>query len=524
MKYIIGLVLSVMIMPALAQSDYWQQEAHYRINVTLSVLNNSLSASLHLRYVNHSPDTLSFIWMHLWPNAYANDSTPMARQFQKINSYEWKRTLRIPGEIDSLHFTVNQQPVQVLSGNDGDEMVRLLLPAPLLPGQEVIIETPFRVRLPNYYSRSGVSGNQFMICQWYPKPAVYDRFGWHPMPYLDQGEFYSEFGSFEVNISVPADFVVAATGQLQTEAELKKYRAIGRNNLLSRNRRERYQAEASSLSPTKTLTFKADSVHDFAWFADRNFIIRYDTLTLASGKSVDVFSYSNDQPGGSWHRSTGFIKRAVHFYSHFIGEYPYPVVQAVEGPQNSNSGGMEYPMITLITMRNADRESLDAVIAHEVGHNWFYGILATNERTWPWMDEGLNTFYELRYEITYYRNVGFIPGAYKTLMTAGSDEEAVDRYFDLMVLQTANYPINTPADSFSNSGQYGLVVYQKAAVWLNMVKSELGWNRFDKAMRDYYHQWRFRHPGPDDFQKALEASGGISLAVYFAMLNQSGSF
>jgi len=175
-------------------------------------------------------------------------------------------------------------------------------------------------------------------------------------------------------------------------------------------------------------------------------------------------------------------------------------------------------------MRNADRESLDAVIAHEVGHNWFYGILATNERTWPWMDEGLNTFYELRYEITYYRNVGFIPGAYKTLMTAGSDEEAVDRYFDLMVLQTANYPINTPADSFSNSGQYGLVVYQKAAVWLNMVKSELGWNRFDKAMRDYYHQWRFRHPGPDDFQKALEASGGISLAVYFAMLNQSGSF
>lgn len=405
-------------------------------------------------------------------------------------------------------------------------MVKLVLPTPLLPGNEMVIETPFRVQLPNYYSRSGAEDGRFIVCQWYPKPAVYDRSGWHPMPYLEQGEFYSEFGNFEVSLTVPSDFVVAATGQLQNTEEQEKYRSLGRINRQRKQGWQIYGEKPLDSDSTKTLTYKAENVHDFAWFADRYFIIRYDSLKTGSGRAIDIFSFADGRIYRSlWGSSTDYIKSAVEFYSKLIGEYPYPVVQAVEGPENHFSGGMEYPMVTLInTSTWGDQESLDGVIAHEVGHNWFYGILGSNERDHPWLDEGLNTYYEWRYRISRYRTVYFVPGINKQAPAAGSDEDAVDRFYDIHPLITSRYPINTPADQFAESTQYFLVVYNKTATWLQMIKSEMGWTRFDKAMQFYFDQWKFRHPGPEDFQKALETSSGISLAVYFALLNQSGSF
>jgi hypothetical protein len=210
------LIIAVLPQIGFSQAAYWQQEVHYNIQVALNDKQHSLNGNLTVNYTNHSPDTLTFIWFHLWPNAYRNSNTAFAKQLAADKSADKKATSTETGYIDSLRFTVNGQTAVTGSDTANIDVVKLMLPQPLLPNQQVTIATPFFVKLPNYYSRSGFNGGQFMICQWYPKPAVYDRTGWHPIPYLDQGEFYSEYGSFRVNITVPAEYVVGATGTLQT--------------------------------------------------------------------------------------------------------------------------------------------------------------------------------------------------------------------------------------------------------------------------------------------------------------------
>ncbi|WP_315816470.1 hypothetical protein [Paraflavitalea speifideaquila] len=203
-----------------AQS-YWQQELDYTIDVTLDDQQNSLNGFLKLRYTNHSPDTLSFIWFHLWPNAYKNDRTAFSDQLLlqgRTDFYFASREQR--GYINRLDFRTNNA---TLSTEDDHpqyiDIIKVMLATPLAPGAQTEITTPFHVKLPKNFSRGGHTGQSYQATQWYPKPAVYDNKGWHPMPYLDQGEFYSEFGTYDVRITVPQNYVVAATGELQNEDE-----------------------------------------------------------------------------------------------------------------------------------------------------------------------------------------------------------------------------------------------------------------------------------------------------------------
>ncbi len=200
-----------------------------------------------------------------------------AKQLATDKTNEKKSGSNETGFIDSLRFTVNGQTAATESDTANIDMVKLVLAQPLLPGQQITIATPFYVKLPNYYSRSGYNGQQFMVCQWYPKPAVYDRTGWHAFPYLDQGEFYSEYGSFKVNITVPAEYVVGATGTLQTQPELSKYKQIGLEN--NRNGKP-VPYKTATPGKLKTLQYFGERIHDFAWFAGKDYVIRYDTLQL----------------------------------------------------------------------------------------------------------------------------------------------------------------------------------------------------------------------------------------------------
>jgi hypothetical protein len=515
-----GLILFFNV--AFAQ-DYWQQEVHYNIDVSLNEKQHTLKGDLSVEYINHSPDTLTYIWFHLWPNAYKNENTALAKQLaaDKEASKKWKE--KNQGYIDSLSFKVNGQSITTGADSANDiDVVKLVLPSPLLPGQKATITTPFYVKLPFYFSRSGYDGDQYMICQWYPKPAVYDRKGWHAFPYLDQGEFYSEYGTFKVNITVPADFVIGATGVLQNKDELERYKAIGAKNYQAPDNVEMYKAiQPKSL---KTLQYYGENIHDFAWFADKDAVIQYDTLQLASGKIIDVFSYSQPNGNKGWKNSISIIKDAVRHYSAWMGEYAWPVVQAVEGPKNLSSGGMEYPMITLITSPDSDIEELDATITHEVGHNWFYGMLGSNERDYPWMDEGINSFYQFRYEAEKYKTNSIfgksIPKEFKTLPA----EEVMDRIYNAFNSMPAKEPVNTGSSSFPNKNDYGIVVYVKGATWLYLVQVSLGREVFDKAMQDYFANWRFKHPYPEDLKAALEKSSGINLDKQFELLNKEGNF
>jgi peptidase M1-like protein len=514
-------VLMIAALPQIgfSQSAYWQQEVNYNIQVALNDKQHSLKGDLSVEYINNSPDTLTYIWFHLWPNAYKNKNTALAKQLAADNSGEKKATTTEPGFIDSLRFAVNGQTISTESDTANIDMVKLVLSQPLLPGKQITIATPFFVKLPNYYSRSGYNGQQFMVCQWYPKPAVYDRTGWHAFPYLDQGEFYSEYGSFKVKITVPAEYVVGATGTLQTQPELNKYKQIGLEN----NKGGKVVPYKTTMpGKLKTLQYFGDHIHDFAWFAGKDYVIRYDTLQLTERDTVNVFSYGQSSGNKTWKNSTGYIKDAVRHYSKWIGQYPYPVVQAVEGPSNLSSGGMEYPMITLITSPNAKEEEMDAVITHEVGHNWFYGILGSNERDHPWMDEGINTYFQFRYEAEKYRTNSLFGSMIPKDVKELSEKDFQARIYEVLNSLPARQPINTVSTGFANKDEYGIVSYVKTAVWLYILEMELGRDVLDKGLQAYFTDWQFRHPSPEDFKKELEKVSGKNLDTFFAMLDKEG--
>jgi len=502
-------------------SQYWQQQVSYNIDVSLNDKDNSLKGFLNLEYVNNSPDTLQFIWFHLWPNAYKNETTAFAKQIfrESDGKRKWK-SLTDKGWIDSLNFEVDGQKAGTDVDTNNIDIIKLLLPSPLQPHRNVTITTPFYVKLPTYISRSGHINQSYMICQWYPKPAVYDSKGWHPIPYLETGEFYSEYGKFTVNITVPSRYVIGATGTMQNEDELRHYKDIGGKNRTLRTN-DTYGSPPNKIE--KTLTFKAENIHDFAWFADKDFIIEYDTMQMKSGSTIDVFTYHTSHGNSPWNHSVSYVKDAVRHYSAWIGEYPYPVVQAVEGPRNFSSGGMEYPMITLITEPGANEEKLDATIAHEVGHNWFYAALGTNERDHAWMDEGMNTFFEFRYEHEKYRNNSLFGNAIpEDARNAPTDQMEAAIYLALDKLPMES-PIDLPSQAYRNDEEYGDAVYLKAALWMKMLELALGRDEFDLAMKNYFSEWEFRHPYPEDFEKSLEQSTGKGLQAYFELLKKEGN-
>jgi hypothetical protein len=503
---------------------YWQQEVNYSMQVTLNDRQHSLNGKTTIEYINHSPDTISFIWFHIWPNAYRNDQTALAKQLKNEKANKKNSKNKEAGWIDSLNFTIDGNTVTSEAHPEHIDIIKVNLPKPLMPEQRTIIKTPFYVQLPSYYSRSGHVGQQYMICQWYPKPAVYDKKGWHAIPYLDQGEFYSEFGSFKVDITVPSEYVIGATGTLQNKEEYEKYKSIGSVNYVNREKGPVQSYTTEKRGQLKTISYTAENVHDFAWFADKDFVIQYDTLQLPSGKIMETFTFYQPNGNKEWRNSISFVEDAITHYSNWIGEYPYPVVQAVEGPKNESSGGMEYPMITLITSPGASKESLDGVITHEVGHNWFYGILGTNERDQPWMDEGLNTYYEFRYEAIKYRSNGafgeYLPKNFRELSLSDFQE----RIYSVLNSIPAQKPIFSSSTDFSNKEEYGDVVYLKTAVWCFIIENSIGQDNLDKGMQEYFEKWKFKHPSPEDLQEALEKSSGRDLNRLFDLLYKVGRF
>lgn len=522
MQKLLIAVACCLIQSARAQDPYWQQQVNYTIKVALNDQAHSLTGHVSMEYTNQSPDTLSFIYFHLWPNAYKNDATALAAQLMADPEKKGKLKNADRGFIDSLQFTVNGATVLTERDEKNIDVIKLRLGSPLLPQRSITIATPFYVKLPSYFSRSGHEGQQYMVCQWYPKPAVYDRKGWHAFPYLDHGEFYSEFGSFDVSITLPADYVIGATGVLQTQSELTRYKSIGAQNFNSKKASAKYTSPDKAAS--KTLRYLADSVHDFAWFADKDFVIQYDTLQLASGKIIDVFSYYQPNGNKEWNNSVGFIEDAVKHYSDWIGEYPYPTVAAVEGPGNVSSGGMEYPMITLITSPDAQKETLDAVITHEVGHNWFYGVIASNEREHPWMDEGLNTYFQFRYEAEKYRYNSIFGSSLPDDVRKLPADEFLARIMYALNTLPAKQAILTHSTGFPNKDEYGIVVYLKTAIWMSILEASLGKEGLLNGVKQYFREWKFKHPYPEDLKLSLESGSQKRLDNLFDLIRKEGNF
>ena len=523
-QYYLLLILSLFYCSVVsAQADYFQQEVNYKIEVSLNDKEHELHGNIQIEYHNNAPNELDTLYFHLWPNAYRNNLTAFAKQMERRGEGAFLfAEAKDKGWIDSIDFKMNNEVVRWQLHHEHSDIAILLLAQPINAGDKAIISTPFRVKLPYCFSRLGHVDQSYQITQWFPKPAVYDQNGWHPMPYLDMGEFYSEFGSFDVSITLPQNYLVAATGVLQNEEELswlmeKESKTIAHLDALERGAQHNLEFPPSS-QDRKTLRYKAEQIHDFAWFADKRFMVLKDQVELAEGQTVDCWAFFTEQEQELWKDAPAYIKRTLVFYSDLVGRYPYPQATAVQTALGTG-GGMEYPMVTNCGLvRNA--QSLDGLIAHEVGHNWFYGILGSNERDHPWMDEGLNSYYDHRYSSTYYDgpDLSIVPG----FLFNGS---AIHPYRLAYLYQARRHLDQAPDTHSDEMGEinYFLGAYEKPAEILQYLEAYLGTEQYDRAMQVYYQQWKFKHPQPNDFRKSLEATLGQPLDWLFEELLYSNA-
>lgn len=521
--------------------SYWQQEVNYTIEVELDDYKHFLTGNISMEYINHSPDTLHYLWFHLWPNAYKSNNTAFAKQKVANGSTEFYYSSDADrGYIDQLDFRVNGHSASTINDSVHIDIVQLLLNEPLLPGNSITITTPFHVKIPKTFSRFGHVGQSYQVTQWYPKPAVYDRYGWHQMPYLDQGEFYSEFGSFQVAITLPKNYVVGATGTLLNDAENKWLDSLAAINRMKLQNNEQFtndpppspfakNKEEDNFPPsaqeTKTLQYVADDVHDFAWFADKRYHVMKSQVMLP-GKNTPVTTWAMflDQHITQWKQAVHVVDSSVLYYSKWVGNYPYPQATAVEGPLQAGDG-MEYPMITVVSGGFGNKKSLETVIAHEVGHNWFYGILAFNEREHPWMDEGINSYYENRYVETRYPNQGLVTSLLAKPFDLTSYQRGYQNYlvYVLQAYRRADQPMDLNATDFT-SLNYAAIVYAKTAVVFQYLAAYLGIENFDRLMHQFYEQWAFKHPYPDDLEHFFETNTHKELDWFFKQSIQTQEY
>ena len=527
---VLGLFLwAVAIQSVSAQS--WQQQVDSDIRVTLDDEAHRLHGDIQITYHNNSPETLDFVWMHLWPNAYRNGKTAMAKQhYRDGDMFMFYAMSRDLGGIDSLAFTSAGQTLAWEPHPEHIDIAKVTLPCPPRPGESVEIATPFRVDLPSgSISRLGHVGESYQITQWYPKPAVYDEDGWHPMPYLSQGEFFSEYGTFDVRITLPSNYTVGATGDFVPGSEDNDAELVRLDRLVEETEawvRKKDGNDATNDFPAsseemKTLHLRQSQVHDFAWFADKRFkVLKGEVELPGNGKKVTTWAMFTPEEGELWQKAPEYLHDATYYYSLWNGDYPYNQVTAVDGTISAG-GGMEYPNVTVIGRSGSD-SGLETVIVHEVGHNWFYGILGSNERENAWMDEGINSFNETRYLLTKYgedKDISLLLGGENNLSKRFELDDFQYKWIDeLSYLFPARFGADQPIQCHSNSLtqlNYGAIIYKKTAAAFAMLQSHLGTERFDAAMQLYFDTWKFRHPSPKDLQASMEQSTGEDLSWFF---------
>lgn len=491
MKKILSiLVLNLISVMLFSQTTYFQQKVDYEIHTELFTDAAMLKSNETITYTNNSPDTLTYIYFHLWPNAYKNKHTALSKQMVNNGKGDlFFNAKKIGGYIDSLDFTSNNNTLKWEYDKKHIDICKVFLNEPLLPKQSIEISTPFIVKLPEDISRMGHADSAFQITQWYPKPAVYDMQGWHPMPYLNQGEFYSEFGDFNVYITVPKQQVVAATGNLYNQDEIDWLYMLKASN------KKGYEITNPSNTQTKTLHYSENNIHDFAWFCSELYYVDIDSvITPNTNKKITTWTFYLDDYYDVWQHGTDYVNAGVKYYSEWVGDYPYDNCTAVEGALSAG-GGMEYPEITVIS----PSPSIENVIVHEVGHNWFYGMLGFNERRYPMLDEGINTFYDHRYTYEIKKQMPYLNKEYST---PGKSRGTAQLSYIANSFFDGDQPLNLHSSDYSKLN-YGLIIYEKMPEALIYLEAYTGKNDFDPTMQNFFNDWKFKHPSPDDFKNSF---------------------
>ena len=496
-------------------AKYWQNRADYNLTASLNEATNEIVGSEILTYTNNSPDKLDFLWMQLDQNLFKKDSRGNA-----IIPLAGSRN-GAKGEVLDGGFKIKSVNVVITSNGKSvmqevkytivDTRMQVILPQELKAnGAAIKLKIDFSYTSPLYGSdRTGIqdtkNGKIFTIAQWYPRMCVYDDVkGWNTLPYMGAGEFYLEYGDFDVAITAPAKHIVVCSGDLlnptevYTTEQLKRWaqaKTSDKTVLIRTADEVTNPISRPNNKSTLTWKFRINNARDVAWASSAAFIVDAAKINLPSGKkSLAVSAYPIESNGGNaWERSTEYTKTSIENYSKRWYEYPYPQAINVAG----NEGGMEYPGIVFCSYESKAAD-LWGVTDHEFGHIWFPMIVGSNERLFAWMDEGFNTF------INSLSSEDFNKGEYK--------QPAANMHQMASVLTNPNMePVLSAPDNLKEAN-LGILAYYKPGEGLTMLRNQiLGTERFDFALRTYISRWAFKHPTPDDFFRTIENVSGEDL-------------
>ena len=508
---------------------YWQQRADYVINAELNDVNASLTGSETITYYNNSPDVLKYLWLQLDQNINTKDNLTT-----KTDTYSVKdsvSTKEMASELGLYDFegghkikSIKDATGKTLPYTINATMMRIDLPQPLAAGQKYVFSIEWSYNVPDRMrggsrndSRSGYenfpedNNNLYLIAQWFPRMCVYDDVvGWQNKQFLGQGEFTLTFGDYTVNITVPSDHIIAATGMVQNPKEVLTAEQFARfekaktsfdKPLIICTEKEAREREKTKSTTKKTWVFKAENVRDFAFASSRKFIWDAQAVKIAN-KTPLAMSYYPKEGNPLWEQeSTKAVKNTISTYSKYSVDYPYPQATSVHGA----SLGMEYPMICFNFGRPAKdgtftdrlKWGMVGVIVHEVGHNFFPMIINNDERQWTWMDEGVNTFVQYRTQVENYPDMPQRRGPASMIVPYMKGDGSLQR------------PLMTNSEQIL---QFGAEQYAKTATALNILRETvMGPELFDKAFKEYSTRWAFKHPKPADFFRTLEDASAVDL-------------
>lgn len=495
MRSILSLFLLVLPTLIFAQSDRWQQHADYKMNIDFDVKNHQYIGKQTIIYDNNSPDELQKVFFHLYNNAFQPGSSMDERSRSIVDPDP-----RVKDRISKLSENeIGYEKVTKLTCNGvavayktEGTILEVTLNEAIKPHSKTTFEMEYKAQVPLQIRRSGRNnkeGIDYSMAQWYPKLCEYDYQGWHSNPYVGR-EFYGVWSNFDVNISIDAKYILAGTGYLQNPEQIGYgYEAPG-------------SWEAKTREGKLTWHFVAPNVHDFVWAADPDYT--HTQIKVDDSLTVHLFYQENEKTKDNWAKLKEVAVPAFQFANQHFGRYPYHQYSFIQG----GDGGMEYPMATLMLGERGMGSTIGTAM-HEMMHSWYQGLLGTNESLYSWMDEGFTTYASTLLENDL-KIKGLLPGL-KPVDNPFAD--TYKGYVNFMKSGKAE-PISTHSDHFVTNTAFSVASYVNGCVFLNQLEYIIGKPAFEKGLLDYFDQWHFKHPNPNDFIRIMEKASGLELDWY----------
>ena len=487
------LFLFFLFVSVFANSQYWQQEIDYKIEIDFDNTKNQYRGVQKIKYTNNSPETLKKVFFHLYFNAFKPGSEMAIRQDNSAD-----KNTRFKLDLDSLtakqegflkvyNLSQNGKPLKIINS---ETILEVELDSPLFPNNTTEFRMEFIGQVPDLVRRAGKNsrdGIEYSMAQWYPKMCEYDLEGWNADPYTGR-EFHGVWGNFDVKIRIDKDYTVAASGYLQNAEDIGKGYFKRKNPKSKRGKVEWH--------------FIAPKVHDFTWSADKNYI--HDTYPGPNNVTLHFFYKNDSQIVDNWKKLQPYTAKMMEYFNSKIGAYPYKQYTVAQG----GDGGMEYAMMTLIT-GGRSFSGLFGVTCHELAHSWFQHVLATNETKHEWMDEGFTSFISTLAE--------------DEILEKNEEFPMERRYSDYfrLALSGTEMPQSTNANRYEYNYAYENTAYDKGAVFLSQLGYIIGEENLFKTLQEYFNEWKFKHPKPNDFRRVAERVSGIQLQWYLTDWTQT---